>query len=94
MTLTQKIVQIAVATLKEFLVLEEFSLKEKDFIVQVARLKRISEPQPKYGVVDNVKFSWCSGWEYEINHSGCKKEFKSEQTNKLYKCSCMCHKEK
>ena len=73
--------------------LEEFSLKVKDFIAQVARLKRISEPQPKYAVVDNVKFSWCSGWDHEINHNDCKKEFKSEQTNKLYRCSCMCHKE-
>ena len=34
MILIQKIVQIAVATLKEFLVLEELPLKEKAFIVQ------------------------------------------------------------
>jgi hypothetical protein len=71
----------------------EFNLKVKDFIVQVAKLKRVSEPQPKYAVVDNVKFSWCSGWDHEIIHKDCKKEFKSEQTNKLYRCACMCHKE-
>jgi hypothetical protein len=35
MTLIQQVVQIVVATLKEFLVLEEFSLKEKAFIAQV-----------------------------------------------------------
>lgn len=71
-----------------------FSLRVKDFIVQVAKLKRVSEPQPKYAVVNNVKFSWCTGWDHEQDHGSCKKEFKSEQTNKLYKCACMCHKEK
>ena len=71
-----------------------FNLKVKDFIVQVAKLKRISEAQPKYAVVENVKFSWCSGWDHEIIHKDCKKEFKSEQTNKLYRCACICHKEK
>jgi hypothetical protein len=72
----------------------EFSLKEKDSTVQVARQKRILEDIPEYSIVDSTKFSWCSGWDHEINHNGCRIEFKSEQTNKLYKCSCICHKEK
>lgn len=70
----------------------EFNLKEKDFTVQVAKQRRIAEPQPVYAIVDTVKFSWCSGFDHEINHNGCKKEFHSEKVNKLYVCSCNCHK--
>ena len=40
MTPIQQLVQIAVATLKRFLVLEEFSLKEKAFIAQEDRVFR------------------------------------------------------
>lgn len=39
-----------------------------------------------------IKSGWCRGHEFEKNHEGCRFEFYSEMTNKIYVCDCECHK--
>ena len=50
----------------------------------------IKSPLPPFGEVF-VKSGWCRGWEWEKDHQGCRFEFYSDMTNKIYICNCDCH---
>lgn len=68
----------------------EFSLKEKDFTVQVAKKRKIAEPLPKYREISSVKTGWCTS----SSHERCPKEIFHQSINMKSICICECHKEK